>query len=249
MGRLVAEEILAANVSLVGGTCLHTDAPPQGATIFPDIMALAEAADVMIDFTHASTVSLHAESLTVTRCTWVLGTTGLSPSDQDAVARAACVIPIVQAANFSPGVNIVLGLAEQLGRALPPDAYDADIVDMHHRQKIDAPSGTALAMGQAVATGRGVSLADIRLPARDGHTGARPTGGIGFAALRGGQIVGEHSLILTAGDEQIILTHRAFDRRAFARGAVRAALWSAGKPPGLYGMRDVLGMSQPETTR
>jgi 4-hydroxy-tetrahydrodipicolinate reductase len=248
MGRLVAEEMVAAGASLVGGIGQRSDTPPDGVTLFRDIVALAADSDAIIDFTQVATVTPHALSLAGTGCTWVLGTTGLSVSDQDAVRLAAQAIAVVQAANFSPGVNIVLGIAEQLARALPADAYDADILDMHHRQKLDAPSGTALAIGEAVAAGRGVRLADVRLPARDGHTGARPEGGIGFAALRGGQIVGEHSLMLTAGDEQIILTHRAFDRRAFARGAVRAALWSAGKPPGLYGMRDVLGLPKQETT-
>ena len=155
-------------------------------------------------------------------------------------AAARCVV--VQAANFSPGVNLVLALAEHLGAALPGAEYDAEIVEMHHRQKVDAPSGTALAIGRALADGRGVALDDVRIA---GRQGARPVGGIGFASLRGGQIVGEHSLVLTAADEQIVLTHRAFDRRSFARGAVRAALWSAGRPCGLYGMQDVLGL---ETT-
>jgi 4-hydroxy-tetrahydrodipicolinate reductase len=142
-------------------------------------------------------------------------------------------------------VNLVLALARQLGAALPAETYDAEIVEMHHRQKVDAPSGTALAMGRAVAAGRQVRFEEVALPGRDGHTGPRPSGGIGFAALRGGQVVGEHTLLFAAGDEQIALTHRAFDRRAFARGAVRAALWTAGRPPGLYTMMDVLGM---ETT-
>jgi 4-hydroxy-tetrahydrodipicolinate reductase len=146
---------------------------------------------------------------------------------------------VVQAANFSPGVNLVLALAARLGAALPAAEFDAEIVEMHHRHKVDAPSGTALVIGRALAAGRGVVLDDVRIAAREG---ARPAGGIGFASLRGGAIVGEHSLVLTAADEQIVLTHRAFDRRSFARGAVRAALWSAGKPPGLYGMTDVLGM-------
>ena len=151
----------------------------------------------------------------------------------------------MQAANFSPGVNLVLALARQLGAALPAEAYDAEILEMHHRQKVDAPSGTALALGRAVAAGRGVRFEDVAIYGREGHTGPRPQGGIGFAALRGGQVVGDHTLIFAAGDEQISLTHRAFDRRAFARGAVRAALWAHGKQPGRYSMMDVLGM---ETT-
>jgi 4-hydroxy-tetrahydrodipicolinate reductase len=137
----------------------------------------------------------------------------------------------------------VLALAERMAAALPPAQYDAEILEMHHRQKVDAPSGTAIALGRAVAAGRGVALDAVMQSGRDGHTGARETGAIGFAALRGGQVVGEHSLLFAGADEQIILTHKAFDRRTFASGAVRAALWVAGRPPGLYGMRDVLALS------
>jgi 4-hydroxy-tetrahydrodipicolinate reductase len=130
-----------------------------------------------------------------------------------------------------------------MGAALPADAYDAEIVEMHHRQKVDAPSGTAIGLGRAVAHGRGVKLDDVMESGRHGHIGARKTGAIGFAALRGGQVVGEHSLIFAAGSEHITLTHRAFDRRTFATGAVRAALWATLQRPGLYTMRDVLGMT------
>jgi 4-hydroxy-tetrahydrodipicolinate reductase len=245
MGRLVAEEILASGAELAGGICLPTEAPPGGAARFNSIASLAGVSAAIIDFTHASAVPGHAAAIAKSGCAWVLGTTGLSASDQNAVRDAAGHAAIVQAANFSPGVNLVLALAEQLGATLPGEHYDAEILEMHHRQKMDAPSGTALALGEALAAGRHAKLADLRLGHRDGMTGARAVGGIGFASLRGGQIVGEHSLILTAADEQIVLTHKAFDRRSFARGAVRAALWSAGKPPGLYGMKDVLGM---ETT-
>jgi 4-hydroxy-tetrahydrodipicolinate reductase len=245
MGRLVAEEIGRAGAALSGGTCLPADQPPPDATIFHTIAELAAASDAVIDFTHASTVCAHAAALRSSHSAWVLGTTGLSPDDQAALAGAARSIPVVQAANFAPAVNTLLAVAEQLGAALPAHAYDAEILETHHRQKRDAPSGTALAIGEAVAAGRGTSLADTRIPARDGQSGARPEGGIGFASLRGGQIVGEHSLVLTAADEQIVLTHRAFDRASFARGAVRAALWAAGKPPGLYGMRHVLGITTP----
>ncbi len=245
MGRLVAEEVVAAGAALSGGTCLPAEIPPHGAPQFSTLFDLAAASTAIVDFTHASTVQSHAAALAKARCAWILGTTGLSPDDQQAVRHASTQVPVVQAANFSPGVNLVLALARRLGAALPGDAYDAEIVEMHHRQKVDAPSGTALAMGRAVAAGRNTRLEDVALPGRDGHTGPRPTGGIGFATLRGGQIVGEHTLLLTSGDEQIALSHRAFDRRAFATGAVRAAIWTEGKAPGLYSMMDVLGM---ETT-
>jgi 4-hydroxy-tetrahydrodipicolinate reductase len=242
MGRVVAEEIVAAGAMLTGGTCPLGETPPPGVIGFASLRDLAAGSRAIIDFTHASTVPSHAEACMDAHTAWILGTTGLSPEDQAAVCAAARRIAVVQAANFSPGVNLVLALARTLGAALPGDAYDAEIVEMHHRQKVDAPSGTALALGRAVAAGRGARFEDVVIPARDGHTGPRPAGGIGFAALRGGQVVGEHTLIFAAGDEQIALTHRAFDRRAFARGAVRAALWAAGRPPGLYGMMDVLGM-------
>jgi 4-hydroxy-tetrahydrodipicolinate reductase len=191
----------------------------------------------------ASAVQGHAAALAAAGTAWVLGTSGLSAADEAAVDAAATRIPIVYAANFSAGVTLVLALAERMAATLPAAQYDAEILEMHHRQKVDAPSGTALALGRAVAAGRGVDLAAVMQSGRDGHTGPRETGAIGFAALRGGQVVGEHSLLFAGADEQIILTHKAFDRRTFASGAVRAALWVAGRPPGLYGMKDVLGLA------
>ena len=234
---LVAEEILASGAELSGGICLPSGTPPASPAALLSAEDLAACSDALIDFTHATAVGAHARAAALARCAWVLGTTGLSAADQEEVAQAARTCVVVQAANFSPGVNLLLALAARLGAALPAEAYDAEILEMHHRQKVDAPSGTALAIGRAVAQGRGVALEDVRITDR---AGMRPQGGIGFASLRGGQIVGEHSLVLTAGDEQIVLSHRAFDRRAFARGAVRAAWWSAGRAPGLYGMQDVL---------
>jgi 4-hydroxy-tetrahydrodipicolinate reductase len=232
MGRLLVEEVAAAGSTLSGGT-------RSGETLD----ALAAASDVVIDFTRASAVQGHAEALAQAGTAWVLGTSGLSAADEAAVAAAAARIPVVYAANFSAGVTLVLALAERMAAALPPAQYDAEILEMHHRQKVDAPSGTAIALGRAVAAGRGVDLPTVMQSGRDGHTGPRETGTIGFATLRGGQVVGEHSLLFAGADEQIILTHKAFDRRTFASGAVRAALWVTGRPPGLYGMREVLGLS------
>ncbi len=242
MGRLVAEEVRGAGLVLAGGIDRPGAAVPDGVRLFPDIATLAAAADVVVDFTHAGAVAAHAAALAAAGTAWVLGTTGLAAADQDAVARAARRIAVVQSPNFSPGVNLVLALAERMAAALPSETYDAEIVEMHHRQKVDAPSGTALGLGQAVARGRGVALEVVRDSGRDGHTGPRRPGAIGFAALRGGQIVGEHTLIFAAAGEQIAVTHRAFDRRVFATGAIRAAAWVAGRPPGHYGMADVLGM-------
>ena len=232
MGRLLVEEVAVAGCALSGGA-------RRGDTLD----ALAAASDVVVDFTRASAVQGHAAALAAAGTAWVLGTSGLSAADEAAVDAAATRIPIVYAANFSAGVTLVLALAERMAATLPAAQYDAEILEMHHRQKVDAPSGTALALGRAVADGRGVDLAAVMQSGRDGHTGPRETGAIGFAALRGGQVVGEHSLLFAGADEQIILTHKAFDRRTFASGAVRAALWVAGRPPGLYGMKDVLGLA------
>ncbi len=239
MGRLLAEEILASGATLAGGID-RAGADVPG--LLSDISALADASDVVVDFTHASTIGGHAAALAASGKAWVLGTTGLSAEDEAAVADAATRIAIVHSPNYSPGVNLVLALAERTAAALPADSYDAEIVEMHHRQKVDAPSGTALGLGRAVARGRGVDLDAVKASGRDGHTGARKPGEIGFSALRGGQVVGEHTLLFASATEHIAITHRAFDRRAFATGAIRAALWVAGRPPGLYSMMEVLGM-------
>jgi 4-hydroxy-tetrahydrodipicolinate reductase len=241
MGQMLTQEVVAAGATLVGGI----DRPgvdAHGASLFADIGALAAACDLVIDFTHASTVVRHATALAGAGCAWVLGTTGLGPEEEAAIAGAASKIPVIAAPNYSPGVNLMFAIAERLGAALPAAAYDAEIVEMHHRQKVDAPSGTALGIGRAVAAGRGVALAEVMVSGRHGQTGARQDGEIGFAALRGGQIVGSHTVSFTAANEQISLTHHAFDRRTFAAGAVRAALWLHGRPPGHYTMKEVLGI-------
>ncbi|MBB3897786.1 4-hydroxy-tetrahydrodipicolinate reductase [Roseococcus suduntuyensis] len=232
MGTLLAEEVEAAGATLAGGTRRGDDA-----------RALFAASDVVIDFTHAHAAAAHAALAAETGKGLVLGSSGLSAEEEAAVAEAAKRAPIVYAANFATGVNLVIALAEKLAAALPGAQYDAEIVEMHHRRKVDAPSGTAVAIGRAVARGRGTTLEQAgRESGRDGHTGARGTGTIGFAALRGGQVVGEHTLLFAAGSEHIALTHRSFDRRAYATGAVRAALWLQGRNPGLYSMNDVLGL-------
>ena len=232
MGRLLESKVVAAGLVLAGGSS-RTGAALE---------AVAAAADVVIDFTNAASVAVHARVLAERRVAWVLGTSGLRAADEACVQAAAAVIPVVYAANFAPGVNLVLALAERMAAALPADRYDAEIVEMHHRQKVDAPSGTAIGLGRAVAKGRGVSLEAVSEVGRSGHAGPRQAGAIGFASLRGGQVVGEHTLLFAAADEHIALSHRAFDRRAFAVGAVQAATWLAGRPAGLYDMMDVLGM-------
>jgi 4-hydroxy-tetrahydrodipicolinate reductase len=231
MGKLLTEEITAAGATLAGGI-------GRGG----DLAALAAVSDLIIDFTNASTVITHAQALSAANTAWVLGTTGYDTEARNAIKKAAETISIMAAPNYSPGVNLVFALAEKLGAVLPAAAYDAEILEMHHRQKIDAPSGTALGLGRAVAAGRGVALEDVMQTDRHSTHGARKIGEIGFATLRGGQIPGIHSVSFTAGAEQITLTHQAFDRRVFATGAVQAALWLDGRPPGLYTMKDVLGI-------
>ncbi|MGE0222493.1 MAG: 4-hydroxy-tetrahydrodipicolinate reductase [Acetobacteraceae bacterium] len=245
MGRLIVEEARAAGAEVAGGFARPgaRDAAGLDVPILHDLAALAARSDVVVDFSHASAVQPAAAALAQSGTPWILGTSGLSAEDEAAVDATAQRIPVVYASNFSAGVNLVLALSERLGAALPAEAYDAEIVEMHHRQKVDAPSGTAIGMGRAVAKGRGVRLDDVIESGRHGHTGARKTGAIGFAALRGGQVVGEHTLIFASASEHIALTHRAFDRRTFATGAVRAALWVVGRDARLYSMMDVLGMA------
>lgn len=238
MGRLLAEECAAAGLECWG---MVRDTPAaEGFRLATGLDALAAGSDVVIDFTIASTAGVHAAALAKAGTPWVLGTSGLSAADEAAVAQASARIPVVYSMNFSPGVTLLLELAARMAAALPGEAYDAEIVEMHHRQKVDAPSGTAVMLGRAVAAGRGVSLPDVTESGRDGHTGARQPGAIGFAALRGGQVVGEHTLLFAGASEHVALTHRAFDRRVFATGAVRAARWVVGRPAGLYAMRDVI---------
>ncbi len=239
MGQLLEQEVRAAGLTSAGGSSRGGD----------QLEALLPHSDVVIDFTNAHTVPDHAAILSRHRVAWVLGTSGLSAADEACVQATSAIIPVVYAANFAPGVNLVLALAERMAAALLADRYDAEIVEMHHRQKVDAPSGTAIGLGRAVAKGRGVTLDAVAETGRNGYTGPRRPGAIGFASLRGGQVVGEHTLLFAAADEHIALTHRAFDRRAFAIGAVQAARWLAGRPPGRYDMQDVLGMRDTTITR
>jgi 4-hydroxy-tetrahydrodipicolinate reductase len=230
MGQLLAEQAQGA-ATLAGGTSRAN----------PNLESLARNADVMVDFTHASTIATHAATLSATGTPWVLGTTGATAADEAAIASAARHIAIIAAPNFSTGVNLVLLLAQRLAAALPAETYDAEILEMHHRQKRDAPSGTALALARSIAQGRGVELGAVLVPARQGDA-PRRTGDIAIAALRGGQIPGSHTALFTAAEEQITITHHAFDRRIFAQGAIRAALWLVDQPPGLYSMADLLGL-------
>ena len=172
----------------------------------------------------------------------VIGATGFTQAQADRVAIAARSLPVVRTGNYSLGVNLLAGLVARASRALSPEAYDIEVFEAHHKRKVDAPSGTALLLGQAAADGRDQVLSEVSVRARDGMTGPRRTGDIGFSVLRGGGIVGDHSVIFAAEDEIITLSHSARDRSLFARGAVEAARWVAGKAPGEYDMQDVLGL-------
>jgi len=212
-----------------------------GVTAGEDPVELFAAADAVIDFTAPVASVAHAELAAQAHAAHVIGTTGLDAAQQEAVGRAARHTAVVMAPNMSLGVTLLSALVEQVARALDPD-YDIEVVEMHHRRKADAPSGTALALGLAAAAGRGVDLDAVARRVRDGQTGARPRGEIGFATLRGGDVVGDHTVIFAAEGERIELTHKASSREVFARGAVKAALWAFGKPSGLYTMKDVLGI-------
>jgi 4-hydroxy-tetrahydrodipicolinate reductase len=200
------------------------------------------AAQVVIDFTTAE-----ASAQLAARCAerggpaLVIGSTGFDERHVGAIADAAARIAIVRAGNFSLGVNMLMGLVRQAARALPQD-WDIEVTEAHHRRKVDAPSGTALMLGEAAADGRGVGLGQVARRTRDGITGERPPGEIGFSVVRGGGIVGEHSVIFAAEDEILTLSHSARDRALFGRGALAAARWVADKPPGEYDMQDVLGL-------
>jgi 4-hydroxy-tetrahydrodipicolinate reductase len=254
MGRmLVAETKALAGLSLAAGG----EAPGSpmlgrdigelagigrvGLSATSDLAAVFAAAEAVIDFTTPAASVAHAEQAAASGKALVIGTTGLDAAQAEAIAAAARRAPIVWAPNMSPAVTLLLALVEQAARRLGEE-YDVEILEMHHRHKVDAPSGTALALGRAAAAGRGIDLAERSQRVRDGHTGPRRGGDIGFATLRGGDAVGDHLVIFAGEGERLELAHRAGSRRIFALGALRAARWATGRPPGLYGMKDVLGL-------
>jgi 4-hydroxy-tetrahydrodipicolinate reductase len=212
-----------------------------GVIITDDAPELFSKADAVLDFTAPAASVDFAALAANARNVHVLGTTGLSAADEAKVAAAARHARIIRAGNMSLGVNLLVALTRKVAAALDTD-FDIEVLEMHHRHKVDAPSGTALMLGRAAAEGRGVRLEEASARARDGHTGARRRGDIGFAALRGGSVVGDHSVLFAADGEIIELKHHAADRGIFARGAVKAALWGRGKGPGLFSMMDVLGL-------
>jgi 4-hydroxy-tetrahydrodipicolinate reductase len=210
--------------------------------ISDDPLAAFAKADGVLDFSAPAASVAYSGYAAQARIVHVIGTTGIGAEDEEKIAAAARHATIVKSGNMSLGVNLLAVLVEQAARALPAD-FDIEILEMHHRHKVDAPSGTALLFGRAAAEGRGIGLENSSVRVRDGHTGPRPEGAIGFATLRGGSVVGDHSVMFAGQGERIVLTHSAEDRGIFARGAVKAALWARGKKPGLYSMRDVLGLS------
>jgi len=247
MGQILIRQIaatpgcsLASALEGRGSNALGTDAG-GGVKIGCDAPAAIGAAETLIDFTVPAATVAHARIAADKGVAMVIGTTGLDPEQTASVRDCAAKTPILWAANMSMGINILLALVEKTAAMLDP-SYDIEVLEMHHRHKIDAPSGTALALGRAAAAGRQVKLESVWRKSRDGHTGARPAGEIGFAALRGGEEVGVHTVMFAAAGERLELSHRAFSRETYASGALRAALWLAGKKPGLYDMKDVLGL-------
>ncbi|MGZ3280347.1 MAG: 4-hydroxy-tetrahydrodipicolinate reductase [Caulobacteraceae bacterium] len=247
MGRAVAAAVdarpgltLSALFDHVGAEGAQVD----GRALVSRDQAL-ERCDILIDFTIGSaSAQLAGAAAARGGPALVIGSTGLS-EDQDAMIRAAAArVPIVKSGNFSLGVNVLVGLVAQAAALLPARDYDVEVFEAHHRRKIDAPSGTALMLGEAAARGRRSALKDLAVRARDGLTGPRQEGTIGFSVSRGGGIVGEHSVIFAAEDELLTLSHSARDRSLFARGAVEAAAWLGGRPAGLYDMQDVLGFTR-----
>ena len=214
-----------------------------GVVITDDPLDVFVKVDAVLDFTVPVATVEFAGLAANARIVHVIGTTGMTAEHDAAITAAARHATIVRSGNMSLGVNLLAALTRKVAEALDAD-FDIEVLEMHHRHKIDAPSGTALMLGRAAAEGRSVKLDDVSVRSRDGHTGARKRGDIGFATLRGGSVVGEHSVIFAADGERIELTHLAADRGIFARGAVKAALWGRGKPPGLYSMMDVLGLDQ-----
>ncbi len=212
-----------------------------GVTVTDDPLPAFAQAQAVIDFTSPAATVAFSELAAQARAVHVIGTTGLTDEDIETIGHAAHHAVVVRAGNMSLGVNLLTKLTRMVAEALDED-FDIEVIEAHHHHKVDAPSGTALMLGEAAAQGRGVSLKDVRDSGRDGITGARKRGDIGFSAIRGGDIIGEHDVMFAAPGERIVLRHMATDRALFARGAIRAALWGQDKKPGHYDMMDVLGL-------
>ena len=256
MGQLIAAEIMAANGLTLSALGVRDGDARIGETaeatfgltgsvapVTGDAAGVFAVSDAVIDFTLPEATTAHLELAVTHKTALVIGTTGLDADTEAAITAAAAEVPVILAANTSLGVNLLLDTVRRVAGSLDARTADIEIVEMHHSAKVDAPSGTALALGHAAAAGRGKALADIQRLSREGHTGARPEGEIGFATLRGGDVVGEHTVIFAMAGERIEITHRCTDRKIFARGAVRAAEWLARQQAGRYSMGDVLGLT------
>jgi 4-hydroxy-tetrahydrodipicolinate reductase len=254
MGRTLIRVIAETPGVTLAGAVERADAPEigrdcgelaglgaNGLAIVADPVPVFAKADGVLDFTSPAATVAFSELAAQARIVHVVGTTGLSADDEAKIKAAARHAVVVKSGNMSVGVNLLAALARHAAKALGDD-FDVEVLEMHHRHKVDAPSGTALLLGRAAAEGRGIDLDRHSVRVRDGHTGARKRGDIGFATLRGGSVVGEHKVIFAGEGETIELSHTATDRALFARGAVRAALWGREKKPGLYSMTDVLGL-------
>lgn len=254
MGRAIAREVLRAPGLFLAGAferagseyigadvAALAGAAPAGLGVTADAAAALKGAAVLIDFTTAAAAAGNAHAAAAAGAALVLGTTGLDAAADKEIEGLAKKIAIVRSGNFSLGVNLLVALVEEAARRLPDD-FDIEIFEAHHRDKIDAPSGTALMLARAAAQGRGCDLNARAVRSRDGAVGPRQAGEIGFSVMRGGGIVGEHKVFFASADEVVTLSHSAIDRGLFAKGAVAAARWAVGRPPGLYSMRDVLGL-------
>ncbi|MET0606969.1 MAG: 4-hydroxy-tetrahydrodipicolinate reductase [Beijerinckiaceae bacterium] len=256
MGRMLVKSIsetdgmtLAGALDQKGSPSLGKDAgvlagvPALAVPVLDDPLPLFAKADAIVDFTAPSATTHYAALAAQAGLIHVVGTTGMNDADMAKLEAAARHTVIIQSGNMSLGVNLLAGLVKRVAATLGEE-FDIEIVEMHHRMKVDAPSGTALLLGEAAAAGRHVAMKDKKASGRDGYTGPRKPGQIGFAALRGGTVVGDHTVIFAGASERIELSHKAEDRGIFARGALRAALWGRGRKPGLYSMADVLGLAE-----
>ena len=256
MGQTLIRAIHAIEGAHLSGAIVRTGSPflgkdagevagvgNLGVAMSDDPLPLFAKAHGVLDFTTPSATLNYAALTAQARIVHIIGTTGLSFEEEEKLSAAARHATIVKSGNMSLGVNLLSGLIKKAAQALGPEDFDIEVLEMHHKHKVDAPSGTALLLGEAAAEGRSINLAEKSVRVRDGHTGPREEGTIGFATLRGGSVIGDHSVILAGEGERITLTHHAQDRTIFARGAVKAALWAHGKKPGLYSMLDVLGLN------
>ncbi len=253
MGRMLMQTVLSTDGLTLAGGSEHAGnetvgqdlgqligAADIGVSVTEDAPRLFEACDVVIDFTVPMATVMHGHLAADTGTALIVGTTGMDDDQLAQLASASDKTIIVQAGNMSLGVNMLLGLVKKVSSVLG-EGFDIEVLEMHHRHKVDAPSGTALMLAAAAAEGRGVDVKSVSQRVRDGQTGPRRSGDIGFATLRGGDVVGEHTVMFAGERERIEITHKANSRAIFANGAIHAALWTRGREPGLYSMQDVLG--------